>query len=155
MDTSALEMPRRNERYTISIDIEKALENPNSFYDVVLSNNDSISVPKYNSTVRISGAVLFPTVVTFDPSVSVRQYIKMAGGYSKGAIRSQKYIVFMNGSAATAGGKNYKPQPGCEIIVPQKDMRNRRPISATEIASIASSTTSLATMVVSLVNLLK
>ncbi len=155
VDTSALEMPRRNERYTISIDIEKALENPNSFYDVVLSNNDSISVPKYNSTVRISGAVLFPTVVTFDPSVSVRQYIKMAGGYSKGAIRSQKYIVFMNGSAATAGGKNYKPQPGCEIIVPQKDMRNRRPISATEIASIASSSTSLATMVVSLVNLLK
>ena len=155
VDTSSIEMPRRNERYTISIDIEKALENPDSFYDVVLSNNDSIAVPKFNSTVRISGAVLFPTVVTYDPSMSIRQYIKMAGGFAKGAIRSQKYIVFMNGSAATAGGRNYKPQPGCEIIVPQKDLRNRRTVSAMEIASIASSTTSLATMVVSLVNLLK
>ena len=150
-----IEMPRRNERYTIAIDVQKALENPDSYSDVVLSINDSISIPKYNSTVRISGAVLFPTVVTFDPSISTSQYIKMAGGYAKGAIRNQKYIVFMNGSAATKGSRNFRPRPGCEIIVPERDLESRQRISAAEIVSIASSTTSIATMVVSMVNLLR
>lgn len=155
IDTTMIEMPRRNERYTIAIDVQKALENPDSYYDVVLSINDSISIPKYNSTVRISGAVLFPTVVTFDPSISTSQYIKMAGGYAKGAIRNQKYIVFMNGSAATKGSRNFRPRPGCEIIVPERDLESRQRISAAEIVSIASSTTSIATMVVSMVNLLR
>lgn len=155
IDTSMIEMPRRNERYTIAVNVKKALENPDSYYDVVLSTNDSISIPKYNSTVRISGAVLFPTVVTYDPSISLSKYIKMAGGYAKGAIRSQKYIVFMNGSAATRGSSNFKPRPGCEIIVPEKDLESRQRISAAEIVSIASSTTSIATMVVSMVNLLR
>lgn len=155
VDTSMIEMPRRNERYTIAIDVTKALNNPGSYYDVVLSGNDSISVPKFNSTVRISGAVLFPTVVTYDPSISTARYIKMAGGYAKGAIRGQKYIVFMNGSAATRGSRNFRPKPGCEIIVPEKDLESRQRISAAEIVSIASSTTSIATMVVSMVNLLR
>ncbi|HIZ86992.1 MAG TPA: SLBB domain-containing protein [Candidatus Coprenecus pullistercoris] len=154
VDTSAIEMPRRNQRYNISIDLRKAIENPGSFHDIVLAGNDSIAVPKMNSTVRISGAVLFPNVVTYDPSLSVRQYIKLAGGYARGAIRSQKYIVFMNGSAAGSGSRNFKPMPGCEIIVPQRTL-TRRGISATEVMSIASSTTSIAAMVVTMVNQLR
>ncbi|HIZ85869.1 MAG TPA: SLBB domain-containing protein [Candidatus Coprenecus stercoravium] len=154
VDTADIEMPRRNQRYSVAIDMEKALKNPGSPYDIVLSGNDSIAIPKYNSTVRISGAVLMPNVVTFDPSYSVRQYIKLAGGYTRGAIKSQKYIVFMNGSAAAKGSRNFKPRPGCEIIVPQREVQRRR-ISAAEVLSIASSTTSVAAMVVTMVNQLR
>lgn len=155
IDTSMIDMPTREDRYLVGFNLKDALENPHSYNDVVLKSGDIINIPELNSTVKISGAVLYPNVVVFDPSISVNQYIKMAGGYIKGAIKKDKYIVFMNGMASTKGNKNFKPMPGCEIIVPKKDLENTRRISASEIVSIASSTTSIATMVVSMVNLLK
>lgn len=154
VDSTMIEMPDRNDRYKIGINLKKALENPGSYNDIILQNGDVVNIPKLNNTVRISGAVLYPNTVVYDPSISVNQYIKMAGGYVKGAIKSKKYIVFMNGTASTMGGKNFKPMPGCEIIVPQRDMSQRQRISAAEIVSIASSTTSIATMVITMVNML-
>lgn len=155
VDSSMIEMPSREERYKIGINMVAALDKPGSYNDIVLQDGDIVNIPKLNNTVKISGAVLYPNTVVYDPSISVNQYIKMAGGYVKGAIKGGKYIVFMNGTASTRGNKNFKPMPGCEIIVPQKDLSQRQRISAAEIVSIASSTTSIATMVISMVNLLK
>ena len=144
-----------DDRYTVGFDMKKALDNPGSYNDIVLQNGDIVNIPKLKNTVRISGAVLYPNTVVYDPSISVNQYVKMAGGYVKGAIKGKKYIVYMNGTASTRGSKNFNPMPGCEIIVPQKDRSQRQRISAAEIVSIASSTTSIATMVITMVNLLK
>lgn len=155
IDTSMIEIPTREDRYLVGFNLKMALENPKSYNDVILRDGDILNIPELNSTVKISGAVLHPNVVTYNPSITVNQYIKMAGGYVKGAIKKDKYIVFMNGMAATRGSKNFKPMPGCEIIVPKKDLENTRKISAAEIVSIASSTTSVATMVVSMINILK
>lgn len=155
VDSSMIEIPDRDDRYKIGINMVAALDKPGSYNDIVLQDGDIVNIPKLNNTVKISGAVLYPNTVVYDPSISVNQYIKMAGGYVKGAIKSGKYIVFMNGTASTRGNKNFKPMPGCEIIVPQKDLSQRQRISAAEIVSIASSTTSIATMVISMVNLLK
>lgn len=155
IDTSMIEMPTREDRYLVGFDLKKALEHPHSYNDVVLKSGDILNIPELNSTVKISGAVLYPNVVVYNPSISVNQYIKMAGGYVKGAIKKDKYIVFMNGMAATRGSRNFKPMPGCEIIVPKRDLENTRKITAAEIVSIASSTTSVATMVVSMINILK
>lgn len=154
VDSTMIEMPDRNDRYKIGINLKKALEDPGSYNDIILQNGDVVNIPKLNNTVKISGAVLYPNTVVYDPSISVNQYIKMAGGYVKGAIKRKKYIVFMNGTASTMGGKNFKPMPGCEIIVPQRDLSQRERISAAEIVSIASSTTSIATMVITMVNML-
>lgn len=155
VDSSMIEFPTRDDRYTVGFDMKKALDNPGSYNDIVLQNGDIVNIPKLKNTVRISGAVLYPNTVVYDPSISVNQYVKMAGGYVKGAIKGKKYIVYMNGTASTRGSKNFKPMPGCEIIVPQKDLSQRQRISAAEIVSIASSTTSIATMVISMVNLLR
>lgn len=155
VDSSMIEIPDRDTRYKIGINMVKALDKPGSYNDIVLQDGDVVNIPKLNNTVKISGAVLYPNTVVYDPSISVNQYIKMAGGYVKGAIKGGKYIVFMNGTASTRGNKNFKPMPGCEIIVPQKDLSQRQRISAAEIVSIASSTTSIATMVISMVNLLR
>lgn len=155
VDSSMIEIPDRDDRYKIGINMVAALDKPGSYNDIVLQDGDIVNIPKLNNTVKISGAVLYPNTVVYDPSISVNQYIKMAGGYVKGAIKGGKYIVFMNGTASTRGNKNFKPMPGCEIIVPQKDLSQRQRISAAEIVSIASSTTSIATMVITMVNLLK
>ena len=145
----------REERYKVGIDLQAALDHPGSFADVVLQEDDIVSIPKMNNTVKISGGVLYTNVVTYDPSLKPKDYIDMAGGYAKGSIRKNTYIVYMNGKVSKKGTSNYKVEPGCEIIVPVKDMSQQRGVSAAEIMSIASSTASVAAMVVSMINSLK
>ena len=145
----------REERYKVGIDLQAALDHPGSFADVVLQEDDIVSIPKMNNTVKISGGVLYTNVVTYDPSLKPKDYIDMAGGYTKGSIKKNTYIVYMNGKVSKKGTSKYKVEPGCEIIVPVKDMSQQRGVSAAEIMSIASSTASVAAMVVSMINSLK
>lgn len=142
--------------YTIGIDLQKAVDQPNSYADIILREGDVIRVPKMNNTVKITGGVLYKNVVAFDPNLSIKDYVSMSGGYLKRAKKSGIYIVYMNGTVATKQSKGgLKIEPGCEIVVPMKDESNKRPMSVAEIMSIATSTASLATMVVTMVNLLK
>ena len=59
----------------------------------------------------------------------------------------------MNGSVAKAGRMGVKIEPGCEIIVPQKE--DKQSMSAGEVMSIATSAASLSTVIITLVNLVK
>ncbi len=141
--------------YKIGIDLVKALENPGSYYDLILRSGDIINIPKANNTVTISGGVLYQNTVSYDPGMKLRDYIAQAGGYLKEAKKNGVYIVYMNGTVSTKKHGNLKVRPGCEIIVPVKNMENRQKMSASEVMSIATSAASLATMTVSIVNMVK
>lgn len=58
----------------------------------------------------------------------------------------------MNGTVARIGS-GVKPEPGCEIVVPSKQANSR--MTTTEVVALASGTASIATMIATLVNLLK
>lgn len=152
IDSTRIEVINRNETYNVGLDLQAAIDNPGSFADVVLRTDDVINVPKMNNTVKISGGVLFKNTVTYNPSLKPKDYINMAGGYMKHAIRKNTYIVYMNGYVSRKGTSRYKVEPGCEIIVPMKDMSQTNRVSAAEIASIASSTASVSAVVISMIN---
>lgn len=142
--------------YTIGIDLQKAMAQPGSYSDIILREGDVIRVPKMNNTVKITGGVLYKNVVSYDPDLTVKDYVAMSGGYIKKAKKSGAYIVYMNGTVATRKSKGgLKVEPGCEIVIPVKDDSNKRPMTTAEIMSIATSTASLATMIVSMINILK
>ena len=153
-DTTAVDSLEIGESYTVAIDMEKALANPGSVADVVLREGDIISVPKYNSTVKISGAVLFPNTVSFDPKKSWNYYISNAGGVTQDGIKRKVYMVHMNGSVATKGDANFKVQPGTEIIVPAKSLKEGGQTLST-ILGVATSTASMAAMITTMINQMK
>ena len=63
------------------------------------------------------------------------------------------YVINMNGSIEKVRMCSRKAiMPGCKIVVPRK--AERKKISTAEIVTISTSTASLATMIVTLVNLL-
>lgn len=139
--------------YTVGIDLEAALKNPGSAADIVLREGDSIVVPEYVSTVKISGAVMMNNTVTYMPGEGVKYYLSQAGGYSQNAKKSKKFIVYMNGQIAEVKGSGKDQiEPGCEIIVPNKQ---RRPNVVGNILGYATSFASLGTMAASIANLLK
>ena len=145
--------------YSVGIDLEKALASPGSAHDVVLRDGDALYILQLQSTVKINGAVTYPNSVTYTKGMSVGKCLSQAGGYNDIA-RKYPIVIYMNGKVATTKRcfiffKRYpKVEPGCEIVVPTKTQRDRK-TSLAEVLSIASSTTSMAAMVTSIINTLK
>ncbi len=137
--------------YYVAINLDKAINNPGSVYDVVLREGDELILPVYPSTVRVDGSVLSPNEVTYEPGKSVNYYIEQAGGYSNNAKKRKKYMIAMNGHIYKANGRT-KVEPGAEIIVPQKGERKS---NLSNILGIATTATSLGTMAASIANILK
>lgn len=138
------------EFYSVGIELDKALANPGCDADIVLREGDKIIVPQYNGTVKINGAVMYPNTVGFQKGKKAKYYINQAGGFSQKAKKSQTYIVYMNGTIAKVS-QNAKPKPGCEIVVPEKEINK---MTIAEKMTIGTSVASIATMIATLANIL-
>ncbi len=137
--------------YYVGIELDKAMANPGSDYDVVLREGDRIIVPLYDGTVKVDGAVMRPNTTTYNPKKKLKEYIASAGGFAFRAKKRGTYIVYMNGMVAKRKGNSAKQiEPGCEIIVPIRPIR--KGMSLAEIMSLASSTTSMAAMITTIMN---
>lgn len=146
-DTSLVDKIKVNEIYTVGLELDKALASPGSEYDVILRDGDELIIPEVASTVRIQGEVLYPNTVHYISGKPVSYYVHQAGGYADKARRSKVYVIYMNGKVATGGLARI--EPGCEIVVPNK--RERQKLSGAEIASIGSSTASMAAVIISII----
>jgi protein involved in polysaccharide export with SLBB domain len=138
--------------YSVGIELNKAIENPGSDADIVLRPGDRIIVPEYSGTVKINGEVMYPNTVGFLEGKNHKYYINQAGGWGNNPKKRQTYIIYMNGTVAKADRK-HKPMPGCEIVVPTKQRGNK--LSTAELLAIGTSTASIATMIATIVNVLK
>ena len=138
--------------YYVGINLDKALAEPGGNYDIVLREGDKITIPEYTNTVKISGDVMYPNTVSFRKGKNVAYYVDQAGGWGSRAKKSRTYIIYMNGTVARIGN-GVKPEPGCEIVVPSKPANSK--MTTTEVVALASGTASIATMIATLVNLLK
>ena len=140
------------DRYYVGIQLDKAIENPGSDYDMILRDGDRIIVPQYINTVKISGDVLYPNTVLYKKGEKAKYYVDQAGGFGSNAKKSHTYIVHLNGTVNQMG-KGDRPTPGCEIIVPTKPARDATKL--TQYLAIGTSTASIATMIATIANLIK
>lgn len=150
----ALEKLENVTTFDVGINLKEATDKPGSAADIVLRDGDRIVVPVFTNTVKINGEVMFSNTTPYVKGKNLKYYIEKAGGYSQRAKKSKAYVVYMNGSVAKAKKRSSKlVQPGCEIVVPARQQREG--LSATEILSLGSTSASLATVVLALMNLLK
>lgn len=138
--------------YPVGIELNKAIANPGSDADIVLRPGDRIIVPEYSGTVKINGEVMYPNTVGYVDGKNLNYYINQAGGWGSNPKKNQTYIIYMNGTVAKADRK-HKPMPGCEIVVPTKQRGAK--LSTAELLAIGTSTASIATMIATIVNVLK
>ena len=138
--------------YYVGIQLDKAIEDPGSDYDLVLREGDKIIVPEYNNTVTISGNVLYPNTVAYKKGKKASYYINQAGGYGNRARRGSTYIVHMNGTVNQVG-EGERPTPGCQIIVPTKPKMD--PAKVSQWLGIGSTTAAIATTIATIAHLLK
>ena len=145
-DTIKIDSLDLGETYYVGIDLTKAMENPGGDEDIVLREGDVIDIPTYNGTVKISGAVMYPNAVTYVRGMTIGNYISNAGGLAFRGSKSKVYVVYMNGKVSK--GLRSHIEPGCEIIIPLKP--ERKGASLAEIMGLATSASSIALMVTTL-----
>lgn len=148
-DSLQLNKLKVGEVYTVGLQLDKALAHPGSDYDIVLRDGDELIVPELASTVRVQGEVLFPNTVHYISGKPVRYYVRQSGGFSTHAKRNKTYVVYMNGTVAVGGGA--KLEPGCEIVVPARDEKNK--LTTGEWLGIGTSAASITTMIATIVSL--
>jgi protein involved in polysaccharide export with SLBB domain len=110
----------------ISIDLEKALKNKNSKYDMVLQEGDLVYVPEINPIVTVKGEVQSQLKVYFDKEhPNLGYYIDQAGGFGERPWRKRIYVTYANGKSKRT--KNFgafhfypKVEEGSIVVVPAK-----------------------------------
>ena len=138
-------------RYSVGIELDKALANPGSDYDVTLKEGDRLIVPEYNGTVKINGNVMYPNTVAYSDGKKYKWYVNQAGGFGSRAKKSRTFVVYQNGTVSKA--KKARIEPGCEIIVPSKTTTASEVIG--QVGAVGTSMATLLTLLISVVNLVK
>ena len=140
--------------FPVAIDLEEALKHPQGTEDVILREGDRLIVPQYSPIVKISGDVMYPISMNYKKGESLKYYIKHAGGYGDNARKRRVYAVYMNGSVELLKHSSKKAvQPGCTIVVPSKKRKDK--MTTAEYAAMGTSAASIATMMVTIANILK
>ncbi len=140
--------------YIVSTDLQKALDNPGSNYDIILRGSDILDIPENTNLINVSGEVMFPVSMPYEKGKNLYYYINHAGGFSDNARKSKVYGVQTNGSVVRLHANSvHDIQPGIEIVVPQKKMKKK--MTTGEIVGITSGIASLGAIIVALLNVLK
>ena len=138
-------------RYSVGIELDKALAHPGSDYDITLREGDRLIIPEYNGTVKINGNVMYPNTVAYSEGKKYKWYVNQAGGFGNRSKKSRTFVVYQNGTVSKA--KKAKIEPGCEIIVPSKTTTASDVIG--QVGAVGTSMATLLTLLISVVNLVK
>ena len=87
------------EGQNINLSIYKAIQKPNSKHDFKVLAKDIITINVHPNVVAVFGEVNNPGLFKFLPSLSTRDYIRLAGGYTSNANKRDVWIRYASGTA--------------------------------------------------------
>ncbi len=108
----------------ISIDLQNAIDNPGSKFDLVLQEGDVVFIPETNPVVAVKGAVQNQLKIYYDKDhPNLGYYISQAGGFSERPWRKRIFVTRANGKSEKTHNFGFfhfypKVKPGSVINVP-------------------------------------
>jgi polysaccharide biosynthesis/export protein len=126
----------------VGIDLPRVLKDRAHRDNMLLTNGDSLFVPRYVSMVDVRGAVNSPIAVAYEPGKKLDYYIRAAGGGTSRADLSRAYVTQPSGKVQSVGRRRMAPDDvpvpgaGSVVYVPQEDPSDKGP----GFASIAGAT---------------
>ena len=109
----------------VALDVRRALDKPGSEHDIILRSGDEVRLPQRPFTVKVDGAVGYPTSIVWQGGHSVGDYVARAGGYAEGADKWKTKVVYPNGESRKIRRVWRDPSvmPGSTIVVPWEPPR--------------------------------
>ena len=98
-------------------------QNSETTKNFILKDGDLIIIPSLSYEVIVQGEVLNSSSFIYDESLSFKDYIESAGGFSEYADKRAVFIIKANGLSASSGNNIFSGQvniePGDTIVVPR------------------------------------
>ena len=147
----------------VAINLAEAIKNPGSNADIFLENGDILTVPKLSKLIIVEGEVFQPIAINYLNGKGTKYYINQAGGFKSIAEKSKTFIIYPDGRAIATkkvfGLINAYPkiEPGSMVTVPKIEqvVKQRRPISISDLALASSTIAGISTFILGLVQLIK
>jgi protein involved in polysaccharide export with SLBB domain len=142
-------------RIAISADPSVLAANPQQ--DPLLEAGDVVFIPQRPSTISVLGEVMQPGSYSYQPGMTVDDYVKKAGGYAQFSDEGLTFVVLPDGSArkietSWLGFEATRLPPGSSIVVP----RDLAPLTGRQIIlDVTGIMSSLAVTIASLAVLAK
>ncbi len=70
--------------------------------DTILEDGDVLRIPERSNLVLVSGEVLFPNALVWQPDAKVDDYVRLAGGYNQGADKARVLVLRQDGRVSEA-----------------------------------------------------
>lgn len=139
----------------ISIDLNKALHEPQESENMLLEDGDVLIVERNTNLVKVSGEVYFPTIIPYKKGASLKYYIQKSGSYTQVARKRGAMVIYPDGKAKKVKRflffNNYPEVVSrSEIFVPPKSEKNKGKISLGEWSVVISSLAIIANVIVNL-----
>ncbi len=94
------------------------LENAES-ENILLEPNDIIEVPRFRNYINVIGRVIEPGNIEYQSNLTVKDYIRLAGGFGKRADEGRVSVIKPNTGDVIEASKVKTLEPGDTILVPE------------------------------------
>lgn len=118
-DAQYLKARLRERAGRMSVNIKAlVLENAES-ENILLEPNDIIEVPRFRNYVNVIGRVIEPGNIEYQSNLTVKDYIRLAGGFGKRADEGRVSVIKPNTGDVIEASKVKTLEPGDTILVPE------------------------------------
>jgi protein involved in polysaccharide export with SLBB domain len=123
-DNTITKAQRQINSEQLELRLESILKNPGTTDDYFLKEGDQIIIPEISQEVRILGEVQNPIGLAYQNGKNFKYYINRSGGFNDKGMKKKSFIIYSDGTTKVTRnflGHYYpSPEPGCQIVVPQK-----------------------------------
>jgi polysaccharide export outer membrane protein len=121
---SYFKMRSRQRGGLMAVDFVSLFQRADASQDVLLKSGDVILVPPAKAYVTLAGQVALPGNITYEPGLTVEDYIDRAGGYAWKSAPSRTTVIRASTGEWIPKTKAGKIGPGDTIWVPEKPDRD-------------------------------
>jgi protein involved in polysaccharide export with SLBB domain len=162
-ENNLVDKPVKRSEIDVAINLGEAIKNPGSNADIYLENGDILTIPKMSKLIIVEGEVFQPIAINYLNGRGTKYYINQAGGFKSIAEKSKTFIIYPDGRAMATkkvfGLINAYPkiEPGSMVTVPKVEqvVKQRRPLSISDLALASSTIAGISTFILGLVQLIK
>jgi len=108
----------------VACDFEKLFVSHQAKQDILLKDGDIINIPAKSLVIKVSGNVVNPGLIEYEPGEDYTYYIKKAGGFSFKARKGKVRIIKAVTGEWVKPGKSKRIDPGDTVWIPEKPDRD-------------------------------
>lgn len=138
----------------VSVDLASALRSNGSADNIEIRPGDVLSVPQLSPIVSIVGFVQAPSSVPHEHGATLRAYVERAGGVTPSGSAVHAFVIQPNGAIDSyrhhwwiIPDHDPEPRQGATVVVPQRDLNDRRQTIAQTVGPLLQIVASLVAII--------